>query len=169
MSWPHRWHLEEVSQNLGMLGPQQCESSVEEQERHTNVPRVKEREDSANGKDVIELRKGRHLDGPCTEESQRTCRSGRVLVDCTPSERPDAPYIPCHRPHMQNSPSYHFTTARTPRFLYNLQSIVMLSSCALCCSHPSKRNAREFVTMPCEGWQSHLAAWKNCISLLLAI
>jgi hypothetical protein len=76
MSWPHRWHLVEVSQSLEMSRPQQCGMPVEEQERHTNVPRVKERKNGANGKDVIELRKGRHLDGPGNEEPQWTCRSG---------------------------------------------------------------------------------------------
>jgi hypothetical protein len=30
---------------------------------HTNVPRIKECEDGTDGKDVVELRKSRHLDG----------------------------------------------------------------------------------------------------------
>lgn len=35
---------------------------------HTNVPRVKEREDGGNRKDVVELRKSCHLDCPCLVE-----------------------------------------------------------------------------------------------------
>lgn len=106
-SWPHRWHLLVLATDPFLKVVDGCSKTngalSDRGKVLTDVPRIQECEDCADGEEIVKLWKGRHLDrSELVQNSSNWLVDGQSTAVC---EKPGAPFIAPSFLHVQYSPS----------------------------------------------------------------